>query len=420
MESVKSFDLYTCKVCLENMLHKNPRSLSCLHTFCTDCLKKVMKGGAILCPTCRKSTTVPDNDINCLVVNFMLQEVKAHLDEVHSSKALFCHLCLAESAVLKCQECVQLLCEDCSLKHYKVKAFEDHKLFKLCPKHKEGMITHLCMKCVQPSCSMCVMTEHLSHEAEIKLSDEGLKIIKQNITQYKGDVEMTIQAISKYQNEGTEKLMAVKKLTSQVIEIRDYFVQKAKETDEVLEILNKDEEKGQEQQKEYEVKMNDCVNINESLKRLQHDDMDKLDNYKILKNKMEKILQETTKEKMDFQLTKINIFDPRSNKNIGLFDSKLTVQRSAKGPISISECSTDGKFICLENTGRRAENLENWKINRVIDGRSQEDFVLPRDFDISPGRKVKIWYNNNIRVYVEVATQICSDIFLEYLDYSWH
>ena len=28
--------------------------------------------------------------------------------------------------------------------------------------------------------------------------------------------------------------------------------------------------------------------------------------------------------------------------------------------------------------------------------------------------------NLYIRVYVEVATQICSDIFLEYLDYSWH
>ena len=408
MASVKSFDLYTCKVCLENMLDKNPRSLSCLHTFCTDCLRKIMKDGVILCPTCREETLVPSRNIISLKANFMLQEVKAHLDEVLSSKALFCQLCLAESAVLKCQECIQLLCEDCSLKHNKVKTFKDHKLFKLCPKHKEGMITHLCMKCVQPSCSKCVMTEHLDHEADIKLSDKGLKIIKQNINQYKGDVEDKVLVIRKYQNEATDKLMAVTKLTSQVKEIREYYLQKAKEADEVLEILNKDEEKGQERQKEYEIKMNDCLNIQETTRRLQHDDMAKLDNYKILKEETEKILQETTKEKMDFKLTEINILDPRSNKTIGASKEsslvvkndgligKVTYQRSSKGPVSISECSNDGKFICLENTGRRAENLEHWEINRIIDGRSQGNFVLPRDFCMPPGRKVKIWAKGKV------------------------
>ena len=35
-------------------------------------------------------------------------------------------------------------------------------------------------------------------------------------------------------------------------------------------------------------------------------------------------------------------------------------------------------------------------INQSIDGRSQEDFVLPRDFDISPGRKVKIWAKGKV------------------------
>lgn len=33
--------------------------------------------------------------------------------------------------------------------------------------------------------------------------------------------------------------------------------------------------------------------------------------------------------------------------------AKTTYQRSAKGPIAISESSPDGKYICLENTGRR-------------------------------------------------------------------
>ena len=106
MVSVKSFDLYTCKVCLENMLDKNPRSLSCLNKFCTVCLIKVMKNDVISCPTCREITVVPNTNITSLKANCMLQEVKAYLDEVLSSKALFCQLCLAESAVIKCQECM--------------------------------------------------------------------------------------------------------------------------------------------------------------------------------------------------------------------------------------------------------------------------------------------------------------------------
>ena len=37
----------------------------------------------------------------------------------------------------------------------------------------------------------------------------------------------------------------------------------------------------------------------------------------------------------------------------GEMSAKTTYQRSAKGPVSISECSADGKYVSLENTGRK-------------------------------------------------------------------
>jgi len=37
----------------------------------------------------------------------------------------------------------------------------------------------------------------------------------------------------------------------------------------------------------------------------------------------------------------------------GEMSAKTTYQRSAKGPVSISDCSADGKFIAIENTGRK-------------------------------------------------------------------
>ena len=316
MASVKSFDLYTCKVCLENMLDKNPRSLSCLHTFCTDCLKKVMKGGAILCPTCRKLTTVPGNDIYNLVINFMLQEFAGHLEELHSSRALICQLCLAECAVLKCQECVQLLCEDCSLKHNKVKTFKDHKLFKLCPKHAEGMITHLCMKCVQHSCSKCVMTEHLDHEADIEMFDDGMKLIKENISQYGNHIEVRAQIMQKWRDEDKKKLENVERTISKVEDIREYYLQKAQEAENVLEILNKDKDKGKEIQKEYEVKVNEFKSLKDALKRTPDVNSDILDEFKSLKTEIENILNETEEEKLRFNPEEITILDPRTNKNV--------------------------------------------------------------------------------------------------------
>ena len=37
----------------------------------------------------------------------------------------------------------------------------------------------------------------------------------------------------------------------------------------------------------------------------------------------------------------------------GEMSAKTTYQRSAKGPITISECSPDGSYVTIENTGRR-------------------------------------------------------------------
>jgi len=41
----------------------------------------------------------------------------------------------------------------------------------------------------------------------------------------------------------------------------------------------------------------------------------------------------------------------------GEMSAKTTYQRSAKGPLSISECSADGKFITVENTGKRVSSI---------------------------------------------------------------
>jgi len=74
----------------------------------------------------------------------------------------------------------------------------------------------------------------------------------------------------------------------------------------------------------------------------------------------------------------------------GEMSAKTTYQRSAKGPISISETAADGKFIALENTGRNEENLYGFKLRRNIDGVDKTDFSL--DYvTLQPMAKIKIW-----------------------------
>ena len=59
----------------------------------------------------------------------------------------------------------------------------------------------------------------------------------------------------------------------------------------------------------------------------------------------------------------------RSGVSKGEMSSKTTFQRSAKGPCAVSESSAEGKFIILENTGRKvaaAFALSSYTYNHII------------------------------------------------------
>jgi len=71
--------------------------------------------------------------------------------------------------------------------------------------------------------------------------------------------------------------------------------------------------------------------------------------------------------------------------------AKTTYQKSAKGPVAIAECGADGKFIILDNTGRKDEALEGWKLKRTIDGADKAEFSFAEGALLKNGEKLKIW-----------------------------
>ncbi|PAA83543.1 hypothetical protein BOX15_Mlig015143g3 [Macrostomum lignano] len=78
----------------------------------------------------------------------------------------------------------------------------------------------------------------------------------------------------------------------------------------------------------------------------------------------------------------------------GEMSAKTTYQRTAKGNVSIQECSPDGKFVLLENTGKKKEDIGGWKLSRNIDNNRQTvRYTVPMGTVLDDGQRktVKIW-----------------------------
>lgn len=72
--------------------------------------------------------------------------------------------------------------------------------------------------------------------------------------------------------------------------------------------------------------------------------------------------------------------------------SKTTFQRSAKGPVSISECSPDGKVIILENTSRNKDiTMTNWVLKRRVDAKEEITYKFPANLVLKANKMVRIW-----------------------------
>jgi intermediate filament protein if len=86
-------------------------------------------------------------------------------------------------------------------------------------------------------------------------------------------------------------------------------------------------------------------------------------------------------------------FDSATSSTVtrGEMSARTTFQKSAKGPIAISECSAEGSFIILDNTGRKEESLGGWKLKRAIDGEEKTEFTFDESFVIKSSEKLKIW-----------------------------
>lgn len=173
-----------CSSCKKTFV--DPRVLPCLHTFCFPCLEALCKPKkTIICPQCHVDFCLPSNGIDGLIPDYgivsFIKSLKGHL---------FCSSCkIADvvTAVAKCINCDNFLCQSCVNAHNYMYCFEGHKVIEFpkdfladtdkasvptddgqlnCLIHPTFQITHFCVQCNEPVCTSCVLDGHTGHRVE--------------------------------------------------------------------------------------------------------------------------------------------------------------------------------------------------------------------------------------------------------------
>ena len=192
-------DLYICQVCLEDQTTRNPRLLSCHHSFCEECIQKLVKEGKVECPTCLQVTLVDDEEpVKTLSMNFMLLQMKEQMLKMREEMARMvcdqvqnCHECKRSAVCNSCKKCEDLFCGRC---------LEEHKN---CVEGKgansKGGISdedtdsgndgfkYICLKCLQGIHSLNSSDDHSNHRDQIIPYDKGIRTLKKNLEQLKED-----------------------------------------------------------------------------------------------------------------------------------------------------------------------------------------------------------------------------------------
>ena len=190
----KPFPHITCGVCSKP--YNDPRILSCLHSFCLQCLHhEIEKSGSqqmFQCPICQQNTSIPVGGANVLPQNLHLGfevEVAGYMSKMTSNSDVACDQCAegsSDPAEVFCCACHHFLCAFCLEHHKRNRMWSKHKIVGLdqegarqlhttmnprdhyCsqPNHEDNGWNFYCETCSMPVCRDCTTVTHKSHSVK--------------------------------------------------------------------------------------------------------------------------------------------------------------------------------------------------------------------------------------------------------------
>ncbi|XP_058891627.1 E3 ubiquitin-protein ligase TRIM56-like [Acipenser ruthenus] len=225
-----------CKICFE--LYKSPRILPCLHSYCEQCLEKLLeKGkGTIYCPECRTETRV-QGSIRNIKTNFFINGL-LDLFESKRNKEAVCSVCVSlkqspEAASSRCLDCADFLCRSCAEGHRCSKLTLSHTVVSLqdytaggydeearlrqeqhCRSHQDTLRFY-CNTCSTPICRDCRMLEHFSHH--ILVMADAVKARKPQVEGLISSLDNNIKSIGQ-QEEAVDSMIGQLKESQSTIQ----------------------------------------------------------------------------------------------------------------------------------------------------------------------------------------------------------
>eukprot|EP00731_Ephydatia_muelleri_P034027 Em0045g12a len=184
----------TCGVCSKP--YNDPRILSCLHSFCLQCLHhEIEKSGSqqmFQCPICEQNTNIPVGGASVLPQNLHLGfevEVAGYMSKMTSNSDVACDQCAegsSDPAVVFCCACHHFLCAFCLEHHKRNRMWSKHKIVGLdqegarqlhttmkprdhyCsqPNHEDNKLNFYCETCSLLVCLHCTTGTHKSHSVK--------------------------------------------------------------------------------------------------------------------------------------------------------------------------------------------------------------------------------------------------------------
>ena len=193
IDLLKLEEQLTCPKCLN--LYTNPKTLSCLHSFCQACLEGLPldqeattddETSYLSCPVCHDRTEVSKGGEG--VGDFPIAFHLNNLREMHSlmAKTVSCNNCNATTAVVYCKECTKFFCEGCMDVHKKWLSFSEHSISSL---DEVAASASLVVK-EQASHIEIILTDLTQREKEIREQGEA---VKEEIHEFVQEVMNTVE-----------------------------------------------------------------------------------------------------------------------------------------------------------------------------------------------------------------------------------
>jgi hypothetical protein len=231
---------------------RQPKVLSCLHSFCAPCcltLGQQNSGEVICCPCCQIYTSLGDNGIPGLRDNFaVLRVLELREKEEMKNMKFSCNNCESNEAIWRCMQCDSAcsnLCDNCKVQHSQMKALRSHILVSIeefknssspsldnfvCPIHTSEFLEVYCQDCRSPVCLTCAVYDHHSHIR--KTVGDGFAVESEDISKNVTDLH---RAYDSYEEETTGVISVREQLIEQHDDLSNYLTTAFKELHEALD-----------------------------------------------------------------------------------------------------------------------------------------------------------------------------------------